>query len=77
MFFHLNECGTGTDDLEGREVSGIAEAKSIALKAVREIMCTEIAEGRLCLSCAMLVTDAEGALMLVLPFRDAVAITGL
>lgn len=76
FLFHLDECGVVTKDDEGHDLPDIHAAKAFALKSVRDIMCAEISEGRLCLSCAMLVSDEDGALMFVLPFRDAVAITG-
>ena len=75
-YLHLNECGTITGDPEGMERAGLAEVRVDALKAAREIMCAELAEGRLCLACQIDVADEVGNIVLSLPFRDAVKITG-
>ena len=75
-FLHLNECGSVTEDPDGVELLNLAEVRAAAMKAAREIMCAEIAEGRLCLGCQIDVADEVGFIILNLPFRDAVKITG-
>lgn len=77
MHFLLHECGTVTDDPEGREVVDLAAARAIAITAAREVMCSELGEGRLCLSCHIEVIGPDGARLLLVPFKDAVTISGL
>lgn len=76
-FFDLHECGTVTADDEGREWPDLAAARAEALRTAREMMCAEVKEGRLCLTCNIEVKDAAGAIVLSLAFRDAVEISGL
>lgn len=75
--FHLHECGTVTEDEEGVSAADVAEARVLAVKAAREVMCAEVANGRLCLSCRIDVTDESGAVVLQVPFKDILTITGL
>lgn len=77
LYFNLDECGSVTADAEGREVPDLATAHALALKAAREVMCAELAEGRLCLACHIEVTDDRGDPVLHLRFRDAVTVSGL
>ena len=74
-FFHLHECGTETPDTQGEDCADIGSVRRYALKAAREVMCAELAEGRLCLSCHIRVTDEAGTEALFLPFSDAVTIS--
>ena len=75
-FFDLNECGTLTKDDEGIECADLSEVRRRALQAAREVMCAELGEGRLCLSCRIDVSDEKGNIVLELPFKDAVRISG-
>jgi hypothetical protein len=76
MFFNLHECGAVIADPEGSEVADLGAARERALKDARSIMCAEVEDGRLCLDCCIEVRDEEGGLLLQVPFREAVAITG-
>ena len=76
FYMHLNECGKVTPDPAGMTLDDCAAARAEALKAAREIMCAEIAEGRLCLGCQIDVTDEAGEVVIRVPFREAVMITG-
>jgi hypothetical protein len=77
LFFHLHECGTVTVDEEGVEVESLAEARVRAFRAARSIMSAEVAQGQLCLSCHINVEDDQGTILLTLPFREALQVTGL
>jgi hypothetical protein len=77
MFFELNECGTVTGDAEGQEIADLEIARAVAIKAARDIMCAEVVEGKLCLGCAIRVTDRDGETLLLVPFKDAVVVSGL
>jgi antirestriction protein ArdC len=75
-FLNLHECGNVVTDDEGIERSSLAEVHQGAFAAAREIMCAELAHGRLCLSCHIEVQDEAGAVVMTVPFKDAVTITG-
>lgn len=75
-YLHLNECGDVTHDLEGTERAGLAEIRVAALRGARGIMREELARGRLYLTCQIDVADAMVAIVLTVPFSDAVTITG-
>ena len=76
-FFDLHECGTVATDEEGVERDGMAAVRTAALQAAREVMCAEVAEGQLCLSCNIEVRDETGATVLTLPFKEAVVVSGM
>ena len=76
-FLNLNESGERLEDKDGVERANVDEVRATALAAAREIMCEEVCVGRLCLSGHIDVTDQAGVTVLTLPFRDAVAITGM
>ncbi len=76
-FFHLHECGSVTIDDEGSEHTSLPDAHQEALKAARDVMCGELAAGKLCLSCRIEVQDEGGASVMTVPFKEAVTITGL
>ena len=61
---------------EGSEVSDLTAARSKAIREARGIMCAEVAEGRLCLGCRVEVADAQGSVVLTVPFSEAITITG-
>jgi hypothetical protein len=77
LFFHLHECGTVTRDEEGRDAVSAPVMRDMAIEAAREVMCSEVKEGRLCLSCHIEVMNEHGTVYLLLPFEEAIAITGL
>lgn len=76
-YFDLHECGNVTSDVEGIELASLSHVHRDALAGAREIMCAELAEGRLCMSCHIEVHDDTGSTVLTMPFKDAVTITGL
>jgi hypothetical protein len=75
-FFNLHECGTLLIDEEGREAPDLDAARKMAIEGARDVMCGEIREGRLCLSCRVDIHDSDGALLLAVSFRDALEISG-
>ena len=77
LYFHLHECGETVIDDEGAEVESLAHARLRALHEARSIMSSEVASGKLCLSCHISVEDAHGATLLIVPFREALEISGL
>lgn len=77
FYLTLDECGSVTPDREGVDLPDLAAARTAAVAAAREIMCAEVAEGRLCMSCHIEIRDDAGRQLDRLPFRDMVTITGL
>ena len=77
FYFHLHECGTVCTDEEGFELAGLGEARTQAIAAARDVMSEEVLHGRLCLSCHIEIADSAGATLLVVPFRDALTLSGL
>lgn len=77
LFFHLHECGTVVLDEEGVEVESLADARLRAVRDARSIMAAEVGGGRLCLSCHITVEDDKGAILLTIPFREALQVTGI
>jgi hypothetical protein len=76
-FFNLYECGTLVADDEGREVADLRQLHDIAMREARQIMAAEVVEGKLCLSCRIEVVDEDQRPVLLLPFKEAIALTGL
>jgi hypothetical protein len=76
-FFHLYECGTIISDDEGRELSDVTDIRDAALREARDIMAGEVRGGKLCLSCRIEVLDENLRPVFVLPFKEALQITGL
>lgn len=76
-FFHLDECGSVTEDLEGHDLVDLAAARTVAITAARDVMGGELARGAICLSCFIDIADAAGQTLMRVPFADAVRITGL
>lgn len=76
-FFDLHECGTISADDEGVERESLDAVRDEAVRAAREVMCAEVSEGALCLSCRIDVRDSTGAVVLSVLFRDALTVTGM
>lgn len=75
-FFNLHECGSLYADEEGRELESVDVASVEAIAAARSVMSHEVAAGRLCLSCRIEVKDSAGRVVLTIPFREALTVTG-
>ncbi|MGV3480117.1 MAG: DUF6894 family protein [Sphingobium sp.] len=76
-FFNLYECGALTPDVEGEEFDDLDAVRETAIRLARGIMAGEITAGRLCLLCRIEVADEAGAVVMEVPFRDTVVVTGL
>ena len=76
FFFHLHECGTVTLDEDGLEHADLADARDEAVRSARDVMAAEVLSGHLCLSCYIEVADENGDKLLVIPFDQAVQVTG-
>lgn len=76
-YFHLHECGTVIPDPEGTDLPSVDAARARAVREARQVMSSEIIEGRLCLGCFFLVADEAGNEAFRLDFRDAVTVKGI
>lgn len=77
FFLNLDECGSRTIDEDGFEADHLEAAREAGIKAAREIMASEVKAGKLCLSCRIEVTDGDGVVLVTVPFREAVKVSGL
>lgn len=77
LYFDLHECGVVTVDEEGVELAGMDAARAQATTAARSIMCDEVTHGRLCLTCSIEIRNEAGDTLELVPFKDAITITGL
>lgn len=73
-YFDLHEHGSVIEDACGMDQPSMADALGEALRAAREIMCAELADGRLSLAAFIEVKDAARDTVLTVPFQDAVTI---
>lgn len=71
FFFHLYDRSGFVEDEEGVEVADLEAVRAMALKGARSIISNDVEQGRLDLDGRIEVFDASGALVLVLPFREA------
>lgn len=76
-FFNLYECGTLTPDVEGEEFDDLDTVRETAIRLARGIMAGEITAGRLCLLCRIEVIDEAGVVVMEVPFKETVVVTGL
>jgi hypothetical protein len=76
FYFNLFECGTLISDDEGRDCD-IASLRNVAIHEARDVMSAEVKAGRLCVGCRIDVLDEGHSLVLSVPFKDALEITGL
>lgn len=77
LLFHLHECGISYMADEAVELADLAAAREYARTAARAIMSAEVLAGRLCLSCRIDIADEGGRVVASVPFREAVALSGL
>ena len=76
-FFHLHDRSGQTVDQLGREIADLDEARRRAIKAARAIIQADVGSGIIDLTARIEVTDAEGEVVLTLPFDEAIElITG-
>lgn len=75
-FFNIEQCGELTEDRVGRECADLRAAEAHAFTVARRVIAEEVLAGELCLSCQIDVLDDQRRLMLTVPFRRAVTLTG-
>ena len=77
FYMHLHECGTTVVDPEGQDHASLDAAIRLAEKTARGIMSAEMMEGRLCLSCRIVIVGEAGEEVASVPFRQALIVSGL
>ena len=74
---HLHECGRITLADEAIECTDLDAARIAAIDAARDIMSSDVSEGRLCPSCHIEIEDDGGMIVMLVRFADAVTtVTG-
>lgn len=73
-FFNLRNSTGYLSDEEGQECPDLETARAEAVKAVRSILSEEVKAGQLDLRGRLEVNDANGALVLTLPFSETVQV---
>jgi hypothetical protein len=72
-YFHIVDGRTVRDE-EGQEFPSLEEAKAEAVAAARSIMREAVWAGRLPLNECIQIADGDGAVLMTVPFRDAITI---
>ena len=76
-YFNLEMSGTAYPDPEGREVRDLQHARDAAILNARDLLAADVKAGCLSLGCKIDVADERGRVILVIPFREAVEVTGI
>lgn len=76
-FFHLCNDEETVLDIEGRKFENLEEVRHATIEAARDIMCSDVREGRLKLNQRIDVIDEHNKVAYSLKFTDAVRIIGL
>ena len=76
-YLHLHQCGETFLADEPIERADLTAVRIAAVEGARDIIRSEVGEGRLCLSCRIEVEDHLGATVLVVPFSEAVTVRSI
>jgi len=71
-YLHINNGGGYSEDSEGQELADLDAARAAAIEGVRSLLSEEARQGQLDLSGRIEIADAEGNILLIVPFSDAV-----
>ena len=75
FYFHVRD-DLSSEDLEGQELASLELARSRAIEGARDIAAEQVRQGTLCLHHRIDICDGSRRLLLSVPFRDAVEVTG-
>lgn len=76
FFFHVvDSAGTASDE-DGLDLEDLSVAREVAVKGARDILSAEVKSGKIDLDWRIDIADENGAVVLILPFSDAVLVTG-
>jgi len=71
-YLHINNGGGYSEDSEGQELADLDAARTAAIEGVRSLLSEEARQGQLDLSGTIEIADADGNILLIVPFSDAV-----
>ena len=72
----LSDRNESLEDEEGQELAGDDAARSVAITAARDVMASDVREGRLDLASFVEVEDERHQPLFTIRFGDAVRLTG-
>jgi hypothetical protein len=73
-YFNVHNSIGFTEDEEGQQLADLDAARAEGLKGVRSILAEDVSRGHLDLAGRLEVVDGLGALVLTIPFSEAVAV---
>lgn len=77
FYLHIyNDHGDAEDD-EGLEVPSLAVAREKAVQGIRSLLAAEVENGSINLDGRIDIKDPRGAVLLTVPFKEAVAVKGV
>jgi len=71
-YLHINNGGGYSEDTEGQDLADLDAARAAAIEGVRSLLSEEARQGQLDLSGKIEIADADGNILLIVPFREAV-----
>lgn len=76
-FLHIHNSHGEAEDDEGMDANSLAEARERAVTGIRSLLAAEAANGQINFKGRIDIADEAGAVLLSIPFTDAVTVTGL
>jgi hypothetical protein len=71
-YLHISNGGGYSEDPEGQELPDLEAARASAIEGARSLLSEEARQGQLDLSGRIDIADADGNILLSVPFGDAV-----
>jgi len=71
---HLINAHIDCDDAEGQDLPSLDEARAKAIEGIRGVLGDELSHGTLDLRGRVIIEDARGAVLMTIPFAEAVSI---
>lgn len=71
-YLHINNGGGYSEDAEGQDLPDLDAARGAAIEGVRSLLSEEARHGQLDLSGQIEIADADGNILLIVPFTEAV-----
>ena len=77
FYFHVCNGSGFTEDEEGSDHADVAAARATAISGLRDIMASELKQGDLNLGSFIEIEDEDHALVMTVPFAEAVSVTNV
>jgi hypothetical protein len=74
-YFHVRDADGCWQDEEGVEMPDLATARLAAVAGLRDILAGDVRSGHLNSACAIEIRDEGNALLLVVPFDEAIELS--